>query len=104
MDGKWGRETRQFPIPRLVRNQPGLRYPVDRPLGSAQITGVVGKCVVSDIRVKHYGHLYGDISRSKVELYSRLDPEADYSYMVDESTLVLEPWTEVPPEPVIAGK
>jgi glycogen(starch) synthase len=97
VDGKWGRESREFPIPRLVRNQPGLCYPVDKPLGTAQIRGVSGKCVASDIRVKHYGHLYEDLSRSKLKLYSSLDPGADYSYMVDESGLELEEWEEESP-------
>jgi glycosyltransferase involved in cell wall biosynthesis len=97
VDGKWGRETREFPIPRLVRNEPGLRFPVHRPLGTAQITGVKGKVVLSDIRVKHYGHLYEDISRHKVEAYSALDPESDYSYMVDEHGLALEEWREREP-------
>jgi glycosyltransferase involved in cell wall biosynthesis len=95
VDGKWGRETREFPIPRLVRNLPGLHYPVHRPLGTAQITGIPGKCVVSAIRVKHYGHLYEDISKHKVKLYSSLDPGQDYSYMVDEKGLQLEEWKEV---------
>jgi glycosyltransferase involved in cell wall biosynthesis len=94
VDGKWGRESRDFPIPRLVRNEPSLRYPVHRPLGTAQIAGVRGKAVVSDIRVKHYGHLYEDISREKVRLYASLDPGTDYSYMVDESGLELEEWAE----------
>lgn len=94
VDGKWGRESREFPIPRLVRNQKSLQYPVHRPLGTAQISGVKGKCVRSDIRVKHYGHLYEDISKHKTSLYSSLDPESDYSYMVDESGLELEKWKE----------
>lgn len=94
VDGKWGRETRQFPIPRLVRNGPGLHYPVDKPLGTAQVRGVEGRCVVSDIRVKHYGHLHEAISREKLRLYSSLDPSSDYSYMVDEAGLELEEWRE----------
>jgi glycogen(starch) synthase len=94
VDGKWGRETRSFPIPRLVRSLPSLHYPVHRPLGTAQITGVPGRAVVSDIRVKHYGHLYEDVSREKVRLYSSLDPGADYSYMTDEVGLELEEWKE----------
>ena len=94
VDGKWGRESREFPIPRLVRNEPGLHYPVHRPLGTAQITGVRGKAALSEIRVKHYGHLYEDISREKVKLYSSLDPGADYAYMVDETGLELEEWKE----------
>jgi glycosyltransferase involved in cell wall biosynthesis len=94
VDGKWGRETREFPIPRLVRNQPSLHYPVHRPLGTAQISGVKGKKVVSSIRVKHYGHLYEDVSRQKVKVYSALDPGSDYSFMVDESGLELEEWKE----------
>jgi glycogen(starch) synthase len=101
VDGKWGRETREFPIPRMVRNEPGLRYPVHRALGTAQITGVRGRAIVSDLRVKHYGHLYEDISREKVRLYASLDPGVDYSYMVDETGLELEEWTEL--RPVIAG-
>src|SRR5882672_3426849 len=92
--GKWGRETREFPIPGLVRNRPRLQYPVHRPLGTAQITGIKGKGVISDIRVKHYGHLYEDISRHKIKLYSALDPGQDYSYMVDEAELELEEWKE----------
>ena len=103
VDGKWGRETREFPIPRLVRNEPGLRYPVHRPLGTAQITGVRGHAVVSDVRVKHYGHLYEDISREKVRLYAALDPGVDYSYMVDEKGLVLEKWMDRQPVSVEAG-
>ncbi len=95
VDGKWGRETRSFPIPRLIRNTPGLVYPVHRPLGTAQISGLSGRAVVSDIRVKHYGHLYEDFSREKVRLYASLDPGADYSYMVDETGLELEEWREV---------
>lgn len=94
VDGKWGRETREFPIPRLVRNEAGLQYPVHRPLGTAQISGVRGKKVVSSIRVKHYGHLYEDISREKLRLYSALDPGNDYSFMVDETGLELEEWKE----------
>ena len=94
VDGKWGRETREFPIPRLVRNAPGLHYPVHRPLGTAQIAGVAGRVVVSDIRVRHYGHMHEDISRAKVALYSSLDPGVDYSYMVDEAGLQLEEWKE----------
>jgi len=94
IDGKWGKETRGFPIPRLVRNQPGLQYPVHRPLGTAQITGIKGRCVVSEIRVKHYGHLYEDLSRAKVDLYASLDPGVDYTYMVDERGLELEEWKE----------
>ncbi len=95
IDGKWGRESREFPIPRLVRNTPSLFYPVDKALGTAQIRGFTGKFVVSDILVKHYGHLYEDLSRNKVSLYSSLDPASDYSFMVDESTLQLEKWEEV---------
>jgi glycosyl transferase family 2/glycosyl transferase family 1 len=94
VDGKWGRESHEFPIPRLVRNQPGLCYPVDKALGTAQVRGVTGKCVVSDIRVKHYGHLYEDLSKTKVGLYSSLDPGSDYSYMIDETGLELEEWKE----------
>lgn len=94
VDGKWGRETSSFPIPRLVRNQPSLQYPVHRPLGTAQITGVKGKVVMSDIRVKHYGHLYEDISKQKVKVYSALDPGVDYSFMVDETGLELEEWKD----------
>ncbi len=94
VDGKWGRESREFPIPRLVRNAPSLFYPVDKPLGTAQIRGFQGKLVVSDILVKHYGHLYEDISQKKVSLYSSLDPASDYSFMVDESALQLEEWVE----------
>jgi hypothetical protein len=93
-DGKWGRETRNFPIGRLVRNTPGLRYPVHKALGTAQIVGVAGTCVVSDIRVKHYGHLFEDVSRQKRELYSSLDRGVDYSYMTDEMGLELEEWQE----------
>jgi glycosyltransferase involved in cell wall biosynthesis len=97
IDGKWGKETREFPIPRLVRNTPGLHYPVHRALGTAQIAGATGRCVVSDIRVKHYGHLHEDISRRKIELYSSLDQGVDYSYMVDETGLELEEWSEAAP-------
>lgn len=94
VDGKWGHESRNFPIPRLVRNQAGLFYPVDKPLGTAQIRGAVGRAIVSDIRVKHYGHLYEDLSREKVRLYGALDPGHDYSYMVDETGLELEEWSD----------
>ncbi|MCE9584598.1 MAG: glycosyltransferase [Planctomycetes bacterium] len=94
VDGKWGRETREFPIPRLVRYQPGLYYPANQALGSAQIRGVVGGKVVSDIRVKHYGHLHEDISKHKLDLYSKLDPANDYRFMVDEVGLELEEWKE----------
>lgn len=94
VDGKWGRETREFPIPRLVRNQPGLHYPVDQALGSAQVRGFSGAAVRSDIRVKHYGHIFKEISSAKLHLYSRLDPSSDYQFMVDESGLQLEEWRE----------
>jgi hypothetical protein len=103
VDGKWGQETRSFPIPRLVRNEPGLRFPVHRPLGTAQIAGVKGRAVLSGIRVKHYGHLYEDLSRQKFELYSALDPEHDYSYMVDETGLELEEWREREPSRIGAA-
>jgi glycogen(starch) synthase len=96
IDGKWGKESREFPIPRLVRNQPSLHYPVHRALGTAQITGIRGNAAISDIRVKHYGHLHEEISREKVRLYSSLDPGVDYSYMTDETGLVLEEWKERP--------
>lgn len=69
IDGKWGYETRHHPIARLVRNQPGLYYPL-QPIDGSQIAGVVGRCAVSDIRVKHYGHLYTDLSEQKLRLYS----------------------------------
>lgn len=94
VDGKWGKETREFPIPRLVRNQPGLFYPVDQALGSAQVRGVVGAALKSDIRVQHYGHLYKDVSDGKLDLYSKLDPNNDYRFMVDEEGLKLEEWKE----------
>jgi hypothetical protein len=94
VDGKWGRETHGFPIPRLVRSQPGLSYPVDKPLGTAQVRGWKGRAIVSDIRVKHYGHLHRDISERKVGLYSALDPSNDYSFMTDETGLQLEEWRE----------
>jgi glycogen synthase len=94
VDGKWGKETREFPIPRLVRNQPSLFYPVDQALGSAQIRGVIGTAVKSDIRVKHYGHLFKDVSDGKLDLYSKLDPKNDYRFMVDEEGLELEEWSE----------
>lgn len=94
VDGKWGRETREFPIPRLFRRQPGLFYPADQALGSAQVRGVVGNKAVSDIRVKHYGHLFEPISRAKFDLYSKLDPGNDYRHMIDEVGLELEEWKE----------
>lgn len=104
IDGKWGRESRSFPIPRLVRNTPGLVYPVHRPLGTAQVSGIQGRAIISNIRVKHYGHLYEDISREKVKLYASLDPGADYSYMVDEVGLELEEWRDSPLVPAGASR
>ncbi len=94
VDGKWGEEIQRHAIARLVRNQPGLHYPVARPLDGAQISGVVGRCAVSDIRVKHYGHLHADLSLQKYHMYSAADPDHDYSHMIDETGLELEEWVE----------
>ena len=93
VDGKWGRETRSHPIVRLVRNQPGLHYPL-LPIDGSQVAGAAGKCAVSDIRVKHYGHLCADLSEQKMKLYSSVDSRHDYSHMVEEAGLELEEWVE----------
>lgn len=94
VDGKWGRETENFPIPRLVRNHPDLRYPVHQALGCAQIVGAVGKAVVSNLRVKHYGHMHREISEKKFELYSKLDPDHPYDHMISEEGLETKAWRE----------
>jgi len=93
VDGKWGEDTFQRVHLRLLRNQPGIYFPVQQSHGTV-IMGVEGRMAQSDLRVRHLGYCDPEEARFKYDRYLTLQDGHDYSHLVDETGLVLEEWVE----------
>ena len=84
----------------LVRPQPNMVYHwMPQPLHCGRIPMDVGPAYFSGLRCKHLGYANPQDHRRKYEMYTRYDPEgqfsprAHYESILDEDP-VLEPWED----------
>ena len=94
IDGRWLTYT-AVPQRQMWRNLSSA-YFENHIFHNGGITGLLGKPIVSHIRIKHYGYINKEQIKDKYNNYRKLksDPRASKTLPIDENTLQLKKWRE----------